>query len=150
MIEAAIGAGLAAFGLVAGYLIAEHYHPGKRLVGQAMGLGAGVLMAVVAYALVLETTETAERPAIVGAGLAIGALVFYYGSLWLDRRSASGNESGGEASKGLPLALGAVRGLPDIYRAAGAELTFDPARIGELVQLVESEIERVRSELPGS
>jgi oligoendopeptidase F len=48
------------------------------------------------------------------------------------------------------LALGAVRGLPDIYRAAGAELTFDPARIGELVQLVESEIERVRSELPGS
>jgi oligoendopeptidase F len=48
------------------------------------------------------------------------------------------------------LALGAVRGLPDIYRAAGAELTFDPARIGELVQLVESEIERVRAELPGS
>jgi oligoendopeptidase F len=48
------------------------------------------------------------------------------------------------------LALGAVRGLPDIYRAAGAELTFDPARIGELVQLVESEIERVRSELPGA
>jgi oligoendopeptidase F len=48
------------------------------------------------------------------------------------------------------LALGAVRGLPEIYRAAGAELTFDSGKIGELVQLVESEIERVRSELPGS
>jgi oligoendopeptidase F len=48
------------------------------------------------------------------------------------------------------LALGAVRGLPEIYRAAGAELTFDAAKIGELVRLVESEIERVRSELPGS
>jgi oligoendopeptidase F len=46
------------------------------------------------------------------------------------------------------LALGAVRGLPEIYRAAGAELTFDAARLGELVQLVESEIERVRAELP--
>jgi oligoendopeptidase F len=48
------------------------------------------------------------------------------------------------------LALGAVRGLPQIYRAAGAELTFDPRKIGELVQLVEAEIERVRAEMPGS
>jgi hypothetical protein len=46
--------------------------------------------------------------------------------------------------------LGAVRGLPEIYRAAGAELTFDAAKIGDLVRLVESEVERVRSELPGS
>jgi oligoendopeptidase F len=48
------------------------------------------------------------------------------------------------------LALGAVRGLPEVYRAAGAELTFDAARIGELVQLVESEIERTRAELPAA
>jgi oligoendopeptidase F len=48
------------------------------------------------------------------------------------------------------LALGAVRGLPEIYRAAGAELTFDAAKIGDLVRLVEAEIERVRSELPGT
>jgi oligoendopeptidase F len=48
------------------------------------------------------------------------------------------------------LALGATRGLPDIYRAAGAELTFDAKKLGELVQLVEAEIERVRSELPAA
>jgi oligoendopeptidase F len=48
------------------------------------------------------------------------------------------------------LALGAVRGLPDIYRAAGAELTFDAKKLGELVQLVEAEIERVRAELPAA
>ena len=48
------------------------------------------------------------------------------------------------------LALGAVRGLPDIYRAAGAELTFDARKLGELVQLVEAEIERVRSEIPAA
>jgi oligoendopeptidase F len=46
------------------------------------------------------------------------------------------------------LALGAIRGLPELYRAAGAELTFDAATIGELVLLVETEIERVRAELP--
>jgi oligoendopeptidase F len=46
------------------------------------------------------------------------------------------------------LALGAVRSLPEMYRAAGARLTFDPAFIGELVELVEGQIDRIRSELP--
>jgi oligoendopeptidase F len=46
------------------------------------------------------------------------------------------------------LALGAVRTLPEIYRTAGARLTFDADTIGELVQLVESEIGRVRAKLP--
>ncbi len=64
-------------------------------------------------------------------------------------RNALKDQAGAVASYRRALALGAVRGLPDIYRAAGAELTFDAAKIGELVKLVESEIERVRSELPG-
>ncbi|MEA2723394.1 MAG: oligoendopeptidase [Gemmatimonadales bacterium] len=46
------------------------------------------------------------------------------------------------------LALGAVRSLPEIYRAAGARLTFDADAIGELVDLVEREISRVRARLP--
>ncbi|HEV7367438.1 MAG TPA: M3 family oligoendopeptidase [Gemmatimonadales bacterium] len=48
------------------------------------------------------------------------------------------------------LGLGAVHSLPEIYRAAGARLTFDADAIGELVQLVEAHIERVRAELPRS
>ena len=48
------------------------------------------------------------------------------------------------------LALGAVRSLPEIYRTAGARLTFDVDTISELVQLVESHIERTRSELARS
>ena len=48
------------------------------------------------------------------------------------------------------LGLGAVRSLPEIYRAAGARLTFEAEAIGELVQLVETHIERVRAELPRS
>jgi oligoendopeptidase F len=46
------------------------------------------------------------------------------------------------------LSLGAVRSLPEIYRTAGAKLTFDVDVIGELVELVETEISRVRDQLP--
>jgi oligoendopeptidase F len=46
------------------------------------------------------------------------------------------------------LALGAVQGLPEIYRAAGAKLAFDADTIGRLVELVEEQIERVRAEMP--
>ena len=46
------------------------------------------------------------------------------------------------------LALGATRSLPDIYSAAGARLTFDVDEIGQLVELVENQIERARVELP--
>jgi oligoendopeptidase F len=45
------------------------------------------------------------------------------------------------------LALGAVQTLPEIYRIAGACLTFDVDSIAELVQLVERHIDRARSEL---
>ncbi len=46
------------------------------------------------------------------------------------------------------LALGAVQGLPEIYRTAGAKLAFDAESIAPLVELVEEQIERVRNELP--
>jgi len=48
------------------------------------------------------------------------------------------------------LALGAVRSLPEMYRAAGAQLTFDPGLIGELVDLVEHQGDRIRTELRGA
>ena len=65
-------------------------------------------------------------------------------------RNSRRDPAGAVARYREALALGAVHGLPDIYRAAGAELTFDASKIGDLVRLVESEIERVRSELPGA
>ncbi len=42
------------------------------------------------------------------------------------------------------LALGNTRSLPELYRAAGVEFTFDAKVIGELVSLVEEELERWR------
>jgi ZIP family zinc transporter len=114
LVDAALAAAIAAFGLVAGYILAERFRPKDELVGKAMGLGAGVLMAVVAYALVLETVEKAKGPSYVGAGIAAGAFVFFYGSQWLDRRFSSGSATKESGGSGLPLALGAVLdGLPE-------------------------------------
>jgi oligoendopeptidase F len=48
------------------------------------------------------------------------------------------------------LSLGAVRNLPEMYRTAGAKLAFDVETIGSLVELVESEIAKIRAELPGN
>ena len=45
------------------------------------------------------------------------------------------------------LSLGAVRPLPEIYRTAGARLIFETDEMGQLVQLVERHIERIRAEL---
>jgi len=41
------------------------------------------------------------------------------------------------------LALGNTRSLPELYRAAGVEFTFDVGVIGELVTLVEEELEAI-------
>ena len=43
------------------------------------------------------------------------------------------------------LALGGTVSLPDMYRTAGAKLIFNERDMGELVTLVESEIDRLRS-----
>jgi oligoendopeptidase F len=40
------------------------------------------------------------------------------------------------------LAYGNTRSLPDLYRAAGVELSFDAGLLGELVALVEDELEK--------
>jgi oligoendopeptidase F len=45
------------------------------------------------------------------------------------------------------LALGAVRSLPEMYRTAGARLSFDAGLIGELVEQVETQLEQIRSQL---
>ncbi len=48
------------------------------------------------------------------------------------------------------LALGNTRSLPDIYAAAGARLVFDADGMGELVQLVEDQVQRLRDDIPAA
>ncbi len=80
---------------------------------------------------------------------------FYYieygiaqvGALQIWRNSLA-DHPGAVARYREALALGAVRSLPDMYRAAGARLSFDAGLIGELVQLVEDQIEAIRAQVP--
>lgn len=45
------------------------------------------------------------------------------------------------------LALGATQPLPDLYRAAGVELSFDRGMLGDLVEMVEEEMAVLRAAL---
>jgi oligoendopeptidase F len=80
---------------------------------------------------------------------------FYYieygiaqiGALQIWRNSLT-DHAGAVARYREALALGAVRSLPDMYRTAGARLTFDAGLIGELVELVEDQIDKIRAQLP--
>jgi oligoendopeptidase F len=70
----------------------------------------------------------------------IGAL-----QIW---RNSLADHAGAVARYREALALGAVRTLPDMYRTAGARLSFDVGLIGELVELVEDQIGKIRVQLP--
>jgi oligoendopeptidase F len=70
----------------------------------------------------------------------IGAL-----QIW---RNSLADHAGAVARYREALALGAVRPLPDMYRTAGARLSFDVGLIGELVELVEDQIDKIRAQLP--
>jgi oligoendopeptidase F len=99
----------------------------------------------------------AERTARWYRQLHIFMYPFYYieygiaqlGALQIWRNSLK-DQAGAVARYREALALGAVRSLPEMYRAAGAALTFDADLIGELVQLVEEQIEQIRAQLPAA
>jgi oligoendopeptidase F len=48
------------------------------------------------------------------------------------------------------LALGATRPLPELYAAAGASLIFDAERMAELVDVLETQIDAIRAQLPAA
>lgn len=107
MLEAALYAGLAATGLIVGYILFQTVHPSRKFVGMATALGVGLLMAVVAYSLVEESIEASSAPWRVAGGLALGALTYYFANGLMERKLGHGNA-------GLPLALGAVLdGIPE-------------------------------------
>jgi oligoendopeptidase F len=60
-------------------------------------------------------------------------------------RNSLGDQEGATDAYRRALALGATRPLPELFRAAGAELTFDQGTIGELVALVEAELDKLRA-----
>jgi zinc transporter, ZIP family len=114
---AALWGALAGSSLLLGALIATRLRPRTAIVGLVMGFGAGVLISAVAYELVDEAVEAAEGSGRVAVGLAAGALAFYLGDLYIDRRGggqrkrSSGRQAGGSAQA---IVLGTVLdGIPE-------------------------------------
>ncbi|HET9185407.1 MAG TPA: hypothetical protein VFN82_04615 [Solirubrobacterales bacterium] len=126
---AAIGWGaLAAGSLVLGAALSFARRWSSRQVGYVLAFGAGALISAVSFELAQEGLEVGGA-GITGAGLAVGALAYY----WLDgliaRRHATGRGRRGRSQgsgSGTALALGAfLDGIPEqmvlgINLAAGA------------------------------
>jgi oligoendopeptidase F len=58
-------------------------------------------------------------------------------------RNALKDQAGTVAAYRKALGLGSTRPLPELYQAAGIKLAFDAETIGELISLVEEELERL-------
>lgn len=115
---AAFGWGtLAASSLLLGGVLALRLSISTKLLGLVMAFGAGVLISAVAFDIVEEAFETSNGSGGVAGGLAAGAVAFYLGDAWLDRRGAAQRKrSGGPGTDGvaLPLVLGIVLdGIPE-------------------------------------
>jgi ZIP family zinc transporter len=118
VIEAAFWGGLGAAALLVGALVAFSLDVPKRTQGLILAFGAGTLIGAVAYELVEEAVAISVGGIDVAIGFGLGAIVFYLGSIGIDRMSPVRQE--GMPSKrdprtsGLALVLGAVLdGIPE-------------------------------------
>jgi ZIP family zinc transporter len=103
MLQAGLWALAAASSLVVGALVALSVAVPSRVVGAAMGFGAGALVGALAYELIPNANVS---DVWIWSSFAAGALVFYTADGLIER--------GGDASSGLPIALGALLdGIPE-------------------------------------
>ena len=121
MIEAGLWGALGASALLLGAIIAFLANVPKRVQGLILAFGAGTLIGAVAYELFEEAVQLSVAGVDVAIGFGLGALVFYLGSLAIDRMSGETAE-GRDAiasrrdprTSGLALVLGAVLdGVPE-------------------------------------
>jgi ZIP family zinc transporter len=127
MIEAAVWGAVGASTLVLGALLAFAVDLPARIRGLILAFGAGALFGAVAYELFEEAVQVAMGGTIVLVGFALGAIVFYLGSVAIDRmgtNEAPGPDPSPDASRvssrrdprtdGLAVVLGSVLdGVPE-------------------------------------
>src|SRR3954464_14388391 len=109
MLDAVLWGAIAAASLVVGAIVAFVRPVTDRVLGLVLAFGAGVLISAVAYELVEDAVVEGLRSPLIPLGFALGAVVFYLGSLALDRMGGSGSGADGNA-----IVLGAVLdGIPE-------------------------------------
>lgn len=110
VLAALIGA-VSALPLVLGAWFALKRRPSDRAVGLTAAFGAGALISAIAFELVVDAVEHGS-PASFAVALALGAMVYFAGSVLLERRSKAGDASG----RGLALLMGAtLDGIPESF-----------------------------------
>jgi zinc transporter, ZIP family len=116
VLEAALWALLGAASLLLGVEIAFLLKPSRPVIGWVMAFGAGALISAVSFELVLDALES-EDAVTVAIGLGAGAMAFFLGDRWLDRRGARDRKrSMGQQAEGSPLAIvlgAALDGVPE-------------------------------------
>jgi ZIP family zinc transporter len=108
---------VASSSLVVGCFVALNLHLGRRALGLVMAFGSGVLISAVAYELVGDAVQRADRGVSIAAGLFGGSAVFFVGDALIDRlggehrKDAGGKQASGSA---LAIVLGIVLdGIPE-------------------------------------
>jgi ZIP family zinc transporter len=119
MLEAGLWGLIGASSLVLGAVIAFALDAPARLQGLVLAFGAGILFGAVAYELVEDAVAASMIGIDVAVGFAAGAIVFYLGSVAIDRLSPSGGGDRLDSRRdpragGLATVLGAVLdGIPE-------------------------------------
>lgn len=91
MLEAALSGVVTASSLWVGAALAAFGRLSDRVIGLAMGFGAGALIAAVAYELVVDAFATDLE--LASLGFACGALTFYAGDVVVGRMGGEGRKS---------------------------------------------------------
>ena len=113
MLEAGLWGLGAASTLVIGALIGLYLPISRRWVALAMAFGAGALVSALSFDLTEDAFNNSNAP-VVAAGLAAGALTFYFGNRLIDEARRGDRVEPAETSNGLALALGALLdGIPE-------------------------------------
>jgi len=92
----------------------------------------------------LEDGSLFERANALGPGRRGAVAEAQLGALqvW---RNAMRDQAGTVAAYRRALGLGSTRPLPELYAAAGIKLAFDSGTIGELVELIETELQKLEA-----
>lgn len=130
MITAIFWSALATGTLLIGMALAYHNLVGLKWTGLIMALGAGAIISAAAYQLILGAVADEKGSyALVGLGIAAGALTFYFADRWVDnlggadRMNFEGSQTGGS---GLGIVLGSLLdGVPESL-VLGLSLVHSP------------------------